>query len=116
MVASIDKCARMLDELQSQQWPEQVRARIAEDAGPIRYAADTLHFFDVLVRANQHVQAGRRDEAKTLLPEMKRLAKALEADTTNMKWSSSHASAANGLEASLVKRAYERLISELDGQ
>jgi hypothetical protein len=116
MVASIDKCVRMLDDLQSQQWPEQVRARIAEDAGPIRYAADTLHFFDVLVQANQHVQAGRPDEAKTLLPEMKRLAQALEADTTSMKWSSSHASAANGLEASLVKKTYDRLVTELGKQ
>ncbi len=116
MVASIDACAKWLEAIQSQQWPDRIRSRIAEDAGPIRYAADTLHFFDVLVRAQQLVQADRRDEAKALLPEMKRLAKALEADTSSTKWSSSHASAANGLEASLVKKAYERLVSELGGQ
>ncbi|HPD28946.1 MAG TPA: DUF4838 domain-containing protein [Phycisphaerae bacterium] len=113
MVASIDKCVKLMEEVQSQQWPERVRSRIMEDAGPIRYAADTLHFFDALVRARRLVQAGRRDKAKTLLPEMKRLAKALEADTTSMKWSSSHASAANGLEASLVRKAYEQMVSEL---
>jgi hypothetical protein len=113
MLAAIDGCLKALDGLQSQQWPDRIRSRIAEDAGPIRYAADTLHFFDVLVRAQRLVQADRRAEAKALLPEMQRLAKALEADTTSTKWSSSHASAANGLEASLVKKAYERVVSEL---
>ncbi len=116
MTAAIDECLAMVERVRSQQWPEQVRLRIVEDAGPIRYAANTLHFFDVLVRATQLAREGRRKEAAELIPEMKRLAEALQADKTSARWSSSHASAADGLEASLVKKTYERLLSDLGGQ
>jgi hypothetical protein len=60
------------------------------------------------------VHAGKKAEAARLVPEMKRLATALENDTTDMKYSSSHASAPNGLVASYAAKAYERLLNTLE--
>ena len=113
MVAAIDDCLAILGRARKKELPERVQARLAEDAGPLRYAANTLHFYDVLVRASELVQAGKRDEAASLVPEMKRFAQALEQDTTSTKWSSAHASAANALQASYVTKAYQRLLADL---
>jgi hypothetical protein len=115
-VAAIDRCVAVLDEVRGMDLPEPVRKRVREDAGPLRYAANTLHFYDVVVRAHRHVHAGRRDQARALVGEMKRLAKKLEADTVSAAHTSSHANAPNALEASLLKPAYERLVSELSGE
>ncbi len=114
MVAAIDECLGLLERARAVKCPQRVRDRLEEDAGPLHYAANTLRFYDVLVRATRLVHAGRRPEARVLVPEMKRLAQALEDDTTSTKWSSSHASAPNALAASYVTKAYQRLVAELE--
>jgi hypothetical protein len=110
---AIDDCLDILEDVQSLNLPARVRARLAEDAGPLEYASHTLHFYDVLVRADRLLQSGRRTEAVELLPEIQRSARALRDDTTSTKWSSTHANARNALAASYVTQAYERLIKEL---
>jgi len=114
MLAAIDDCLRRLERARAMDLPERIRARLEEDAGPLHYAANTLHFYDVVVRAHQLVHSGRNSQAADLWPEMKRLAKALESDTTSTKWSSSHASAADALQASYVTKAYDRLLKQLE--
>ena len=111
---AIDESLAILARARTLDLPERIQARLAEDAGPLHYAANTLHFYDVLVQATQLVHAGERKKAANLLPEMKRLANALENDTTSTKWSSAHGSAANALQASYVTKAYERLLEELE--
>jgi len=112
MVAAIDDCRRILVEAQARDLPERIKARLAEDAGPLTYGANTIHFYDVLVRMTRLIHEGKRDEAATLAPEMERLVKALREDTTSTAWSSSHASSPNAFEASYVKAAYQRLSDE----
>jgi hypothetical protein len=113
MVAAIDECQALLDQARSLSLPARIQARLAEDAGPLAYASNILHFFDVIVRATQLLHADKQAEAVKLLPEIKRLGKALESDTVNMANSSSHASAANGLVASYIVPAYQRLLGQL---
>jgi len=112
MVAAIDECRKLLQQAQAMDLPDRVKARLAEDAGPLNYASNTLHFYDVLVRMTTLLHQGKRDEAGKLAPEMNRLAKALREDTTSTAWSSSHGSAPDALEASYVKNAYARLSEE----
>jgi hypothetical protein len=116
MLAAIDDCRKMLQEISATDLPERVKARLAEDAGPLNYAANTIHFYDVLVRMTLLIHQGKKEEAGKLLPEMKRLAKALQDDTTSTKWSSSHASSPNAFEASYVKPAYARLLQVLQAE
>ncbi|MBN1343800.1 MAG: DUF4838 domain-containing protein [Phycisphaerae bacterium] len=113
MVAAIDDCQKLLAQARSMPLPQRVLSRLGEDAGPLTYAANILHFYDVIVQMTQLMHQRKRDEAAKLLPEMKRLGKALEEDTTNMAYSSSHASAPNGLVASYIPSAYQRLLGEL---
>lgn len=113
MVAAIDDCLAMLAEAKSMSLPKRIQGRLAEDAGPLTYASNLLHFHDVMVRGTQLIHANKRQEAVKLLGEIKRLGKALEADTVSMADSSSHASAANGLVASYAVPAYLRLLGEL---
>lgn len=113
MVEAIDDCTAMLERIRRKPLPDRVQARLAQDAGPLQYASNTLHFYDVVVRAHRLVHADRKAEAATLLPEMKRLAQALERDTTSMAWSSSHGGSSNGLRSSYIVETYERLSNEL---
>ncbi len=113
MATAIDDCVTMLKEARSMSLPERIHARLAEDAGPLTYGSNIIHFYDVIVRMTQLLHADKKAEAVKLLPEMKRLGKALESDTENMKHSSSHASAANGLVASYIPAVYKRLLVEL---
>jgi hypothetical protein len=115
MVRAIDDCREMMGRVRGMSLPATVQLRLDEDSGPLSYASNTLHFYDVLVQATQRVHAGDKRAAAELLPEIKRLAGALKADTNSTKWSSSHASAPDALSASLVVPAYERLVKELEG-
>ena len=40
---------------------------MAEDAGPLTYASNILHFYDVVVRITQLLQVGKKAEAVKLL-------------------------------------------------
>lgn len=114
MVAAIDECSAALERVRQMDLPPDVSARLSEDAGPLSYAAHTLHYYEVLVRAASLVKEGKKDEARKLLPDLKRLAEALKLDTVSTHYSSSHASAPNALDASFVAPAYDRLVAELE--
>ncbi len=115
MVTAIDRCMALAEEVLERDLPEDVRARVREDVGPLTYAANTLHFYDVLVRATLYLDEGRREQARRLVPEMKRLAEALREDTVSTAHASSHANAPNAFDASIAAQAYERLLTELNG-
>lgn len=114
MVQAIDEGLAILAQVQAEDLPGRIQARLAEDGGPLQYAAHTLHFYDVLVRMTRSIHAGQRDEAAQWLPEMKRLGELLENDTESTKWSSSHANADNALVASQADGAYHRFLEELE--
>ncbi len=114
MVTAIGECQELLKKAQASCSDKAIRARLAEDAGPLAYGTNTIRFYVVLSQITQDLQAGKKTDALKLLPEMKRLAKALEDDTTSTQWSSSHASSPDALEASYVKGAYKRLLNELE--
>ena len=51
MVAAIDECQALLAEARSTSAPARIQARLAEDRGPLEYAANTLHLYDAQGRA-----------------------------------------------------------------
>lgn len=113
MVIAIDDCMDKLRRAEATALPERIKARLAEDEGPLMYASNLLHFYAVLVRATEALHVGKRAEAVKFLPDIRRLGAALESDTVSTADSSSHASAPNALVASYVVPAYERLLGEL---
>lgn len=113
MVRAIDQCMKLLAKAKAMSLPARIQNRLAEDEGPLTYARNLLHFYDVLVRATQLLHEGKKAEAVKLLPDVKRLGKALEKDTVSTANSSSHASAPNALVASYVVPAYQRVLGAL---
>ena len=109
---AIEACRQLLSHANAMDLPQGIRDRILEDAGPIEYAANTLHFYDKLIRATQSLRDGQREKASKLLPELKRLADALRTDTKSTRWSSAHAGAENAFDAANAKKAYERILTE----
>lgn len=114
MVQAIDDCVAILTQVRAEDLPERVQARLAEDAGPLHYAANTIHFYDVLARMTMYMKEGRKGEAAKWLGEMKRLGETLEKDTESTKWSSSHANASNALTASRADSVYHRFLGEFE--
>ncbi len=113
MLAAIDGCVGLIRKARAMELPARIQLRLAEDASPLTYAHNLLHFYDVCIRGTQLMHEGKKAEAARLLPELKRLAEALENDKENVSYSSSHASAPNALVATYIVPAYQRLLAQL---
>jgi pimeloyl-ACP methyl ester carboxylesterase len=105
-------CRRMMDDVLSRSLPDRVRRRVLEDERMFTYGERTIQFFDALCRASARLSERDVDGSSDALADARRLADALEADTTSTRFSSSHANAVNALEASGVDGVLERLASE----
>ncbi len=113
MIAASRTCRERLAEARAIAAPERVARRIDEDEARFAYGEKTLQFYDDLVRASFALNGGRAAEAGELLAAARRLAGDLEADYRSTTRSSSHANAANALEASLAAPALVRLEKRL---
>lgn len=102
-------CSRLLNEAKSLGLPPEFARRIVEDERAFRYAERTILFYDALCRATFRLAAGRTAEARAALWAARDLSFLLKADTTSTKFSSSHANAADALEASFASAALPRL-------
>ena len=105
-------CRRVLDEVLSRDLPDRVRRRVVEDERLFTYGERTVQLYDALCRASSWLRERDVDASGLALADARRLADALEADTTSTRFSSSHANAVNALEASGVDGVLERLASE----
>jgi hypothetical protein len=102
------RCRQLLEEAAGMNPPDQAAQRIAEDERNFRYAERTILFYDALCRTKFHLDRGRLAEARTSLDEAKSFAQLLQSDTISTKLSSSHANAADALEASFAAPALSR--------
>jgi len=80
--------------------PDHIKARIAEDDQLYTYGERTVLYYWHCALAFEAARAGKPDAARPHLPEAKRLAELLRADTASTKHSSSHANEANAFTAS----------------
>lgn len=115
MVRHVAECRRLIDQVRGQVLPDKVGARTAEDERVFAYAENTLHLYDHVVQATRLLREGQIQQAKEQYLEAVPYAEALREDTTSASMSSSHASAPDGLSASLITNAYERLRKEFGG-
>jgi len=110
---SAKKCRHLINEAASIDLPEEAALRIAEDERAFCYAERTVFFYDTLCRATFGIASGRISEARAALWTARDLALLLKSDTVSTKFSSSHANAADALEASYAAPALERLADKL---
>jgi len=113
MLAHIDAARQLLDGVLARDLPPDVRPRVEEDAGPFAYAENTLHFYDAVMQTIWLLRDGQRDAAEARFKQAWKTAQALQRDTVSTSLSSSHASARDGLAASYIVEAYQRLLSEV---
>lgn len=106
-------CRNAIDGVRAMDLPERVAARVAEDERLFTYGERTVLFYDALCRAFAAEHAQQKETARAALKEAEALAAELEADTESTHYASSHANAANALEASraagALKILHERL-------
>ncbi len=109
IVGHAKRCRQLIDRAVGMELPARIKARIAEDGRMFTYGERTVHYLHGCVQAFQLGRAGRRDEARRHYAEAVRLAELLREDTTSTTLSSSHANAANALEATYATGALEHL-------
>jgi hypothetical protein len=102
-------CRRLIAETAALNLPERIAQRVAEDERAFLYAERTLYFYDALCRAQFFHKTGSGDKARAAILQARKLAGLLAADTVSTKLSSSHANAADALEASFAAPALARL-------
>ncbi len=113
ILESARQCRRLIEEAATMDTPEDAARRIAEDERAFRYAERTVFFYDALCRSGFGFDSGRQTEARAALWTARDLAILLKSDTVSTKFSSSHANAADALEASYAAPAFERLANKL---
>jgi dienelactone hydrolase len=102
------RCRQLIDEAAAMNLPDQAAQCIAEDERNFRYAEWTIFFYDALCQTKFHLDAGRVSEARASLDQAKSIARLLQSDTISTKLSSSHANAADALEASFAAPALSK--------
>ena len=108
ILAYAGRCRQLIDEVAALSFRGPAAQRIAEDERNFRYAERTVLFYDALCRTKSHLDSGHLPEARTAHEEAKALASLLKSDAVSTKLSSSHANAADALEASFALPALLR--------
>ncbi|MBN1396245.1 MAG: DUF4838 domain-containing protein [Pirellulales bacterium] len=111
MVAACEKCRELIDEARSQELPERIKARLAEDEKIFTYAELTLRYYDQCIQAYHLIWDGKKDEARPHYEEAKRVAELLRKDTESMKYAYAHREPfeLNGFTSTLATSALDRL-------
>ncbi len=94
--------------------PDRVRARIDEDERLFTYAETMTRFYDRVLAAQRALAQENEAAARAAFEEARPLAAALEADTHNVRFGSSHVNAENGLAASRLAAAWKRLTERFE--
>jgi len=110
------QCRRLLEQAMAMQLPLRIQQRIAEDERNFTYGERTVAYYDACVQAFAEARAKRFDAARKHYAEAQRLADLLRADTISAKDSSSHASAADALAASLASGALKHIAKPLEAR
>jgi hypothetical protein len=112
-VHALAECRTIMDHLRAQDLPGEVKQRLAEDDRNLRYAENTVNLYYYLVQALMAKKHQNLEEARRFYRLTVPFAEGLRNETEIVKTASSHANAKDGLEASLVEQAYDKLGKEL---
>ncbi|MEA3402847.1 MAG: DUF4838 domain-containing protein [Armatimonadota bacterium] len=104
--------SRVRSALETEDLPPPVEQRLREDLQPIEYARALLHFYDEVITTMWLQRDGQQERARERFAEAAVWQDALEAVVEPVAHSSSHASAANGFQASYISQAWHRLMLE----
>jgi hypothetical protein len=103
------RCRKLIDQVRGRELPPRIMQRVEEDAENFQYSERTIAYYIECVRAFQLARAGHRDEARLHYDEARRVANLLRNDTESVKYSSSHANAADALDATGAAKALDHL-------
>ncbi len=112
-VRALQECRTIMDRLRAQNLPSEVKLRLAEDDRNLRYAENTVNLYYYLAQALMARKQQNLEQAKEFYRRTVPLAQGLREETEILQTASSHANAKNGLDASLVEKAYEELGKQL---
>ncbi|MEK7406187.1 MAG: DUF4838 domain-containing protein [Acidobacteriota bacterium] len=112
-VEELKACRAIMDRVLGSAQTPLLRARLLEDDRNLRYAESTVSLYYFTARAILARRAGDLENAKSWFAQTLPHAKALQGETAIVQSSSSHANAADGLQASLIEPGWKRLGAEL---
>ena len=112
-VAAMHACREIMDSLLQKDLPPLLRDRLLEDDQNLRYGANTVFFYDAVIRAILAERAGDLASARHQLERSIPYARALRAETAIVQTASSHANAADGLAATGIEETYRKMIGRL---
>jgi hypothetical protein len=112
-VSALKECRTIMDSLKSRNLPSEVKLRLAEDDRNLAYSENTVNLYYYLAQAITAARQQNLDEAKRFYRLTLPFAQGLRDETGILQTASSHANAKDGLDASLVEKAYEKLGEQL---
>jgi hypothetical protein len=112
-VMALQDCRRIMDTILMQPSDGRMRQILAEDDRNLQYAENTVLLYYHMARSILAKEAGDLVGAREYFRMTIPIAVALEAEKGILQTSSSHANAQDGFEASLIKKAHQRLAEEL---
>jgi hypothetical protein len=113
-VAHGRRCRELISAALAMELPAVVQARLREDEQCFTYAERTLTYYAACVQAFVAIRSGHRDAARAHHEEARRVADLLRQDTVSSQGASTHANAANALEATRAAGALQRLADLID--
>lgn len=115
-IMALKDCRAIIDSLLISSWPCDIAARLYEDDKNLRYAENTYNLFYFTTLSVIEKRNGNIPGAKSFYSGSIHFANELKNETEITSTSSSHANAANGLEASGIEEMYIKLGKELGFQ
>lgn len=112
-VRALQQCRETMDSLLRKRWTERVANSLSEDDRNLRYAENTVNLFYQIALTIQAKRRGNLKEARDHYLQSLVFADSLQSEVELLQTASSHANANNGMEASGIQVAYERLGREL---
>jgi Domain of unknown function (DUF4838) len=112
-VRALQECRTLMDRLRARGLPSEVKLRLAEDDRNLRYAENTVNLYFYLAQALMARKQHNLEQAQQFYRRTLPFAQGLREETEIVQTASSHANAKDGLDASLVEKAYEELGKQL---
>ncbi len=110
---ALQQCRKIIDSVMQLDHPEAMEQRLAEDDQNLRYAENTVSFYYWFAQAIEAKRHGDMENARSHFKRTIPYARGLESEKEIVQTASSHANAADGLEATRVEAVYKQFGKEL---
>ncbi len=108
-VIALQECRQIMDKLLAQDWPQSMETRLQIDDKNLRYGENTVNFYYYVAQAIMAKRSGDLQQAREFYKKSIPYARGLKEETEIVQTASSHANAKDGLDASRIESAYEKL-------